>query len=161
MSSSEQQLSGPDFTRGIPALDISDGGMLLGHVNGEAVLLAKRGAELFAIGATCTHYNGPLAEGLMVDDTVRCPWHHACFSLRTGEALHAPAISPVACWTTEQRDGKVHVRDKISDVGHPLPLTPRAAAGAPGPMVIVGGGAAGYAAAEMLRREGYGGSVTI
>jgi nitrite reductase/ring-hydroxylating ferredoxin subunit len=80
MSSQDQQLSGPDLKEGIAATELSDGGMLLGHADGEAVLLAKRGAELFAIGATCTHYNGPLAEGLIVDDTVRCPWHHACFS---------------------------------------------------------------------------------
>jgi nitrite reductase/ring-hydroxylating ferredoxin subunit len=95
MSSQDQQLSGPDLKEGIAATELSDGGMLLGHADGEAVLLAKRGAELFAIGATCTHYNGPLAEGLIVDDTVRCPWHHACFSLRTGEALRAPALNPV------------------------------------------------------------------
>ena len=115
--------------------------------------------ELFAIGATCTHYGGPLAEGLVVDDTVRCPWHHACFSLRTGEALRAPALNPVACWRVEQRDGKAFVREKIeqSPAGSRLP----AASGMPGSVVIIGGGAAGNAAAEMLRREGYGGRVTM
>jgi len=84
MTAEEAQLSGPDFTQGIEPARLADGAMMLGYANGEAVLLARRGVEIFAIGAVCTHYNGPLAEGLLVDDTVRCPWHHACFSLRTG-----------------------------------------------------------------------------
>lgn len=157
MSSNEQQLSGPDFTRGIPASDISDGGMLLGHVNGEAVLLAKRGTELFAIGATCTHYNGPLAEGLMVNDTVRCPLHHACFSLRTGEAVRAPALNPVPCFRIEESGSTIFVREKIekAPVQHVKPDSHIRS------IVIVGGGAAGNAAAEMLRRQGFKGSVTV
>src|SRR5262245_58354848 len=112
MGTSQSNRAGPDLAQGIPADDLPDGHMLLGHVGDEAVLLARRGGQIFAIGATCTHYGGPLAEGLMVADTVRCPWHHACFSLRTGEALHAPALSPVACWSVEQRDGRISVQGK-------------------------------------------------
>ena len=96
--SGEQQLQGPDLTAGVPVSSIPDGGMLVGHAQGQAVLLSRRGDEIFAISATCTHYSGPLGEGLIVGDTVRCPWHHACFSLRTGEALRAPALSPVSRW---------------------------------------------------------------
>ena len=103
--STASETTGPDLTQGIATESLADGAMLAGHVGEEAVLLARRGDEYFAIGATCTHYNGPLAEGLLVGDTVRCPWHHACFSLRSGEALHAPALSPVACWRTERGDG--------------------------------------------------------
>jgi NADPH-dependent 2,4-dienoyl-CoA reductase/sulfur reductase-like enzyme/nitrite reductase/ring-hydroxylating ferredoxin subunit len=157
MSSSEQQLSGPDFARGIPASDISDGGMLLGHVDGEAVLLARRGTELFAIGATCTHYNGPLAEGLMVDDTVRCPWHHACFSLRTGEAVRAPALNPVPCFRIEERGSTIFVREKI-EKAPAQQVKPDSHIRS---VVIIGGGAAGNAAAEMLRRQDFKGSVTM
>jgi len=158
MSESQSAPTGPDLTLGIGVDTLADGQMVGGHVADDAVLLARRGNDYFAIGATCSHYNGPLAEGLFVDDTVRCPWHHACFSLRTGEALHAPAIAPVACWTTEVRDGKVYVKDKVE-----RPPRKRSApvSDKPAKIVIVGGGAAGFAAAEMLRRQGYDGSVVM
>ena len=157
MSSNEQQLSGPDFSKGIAASAISDGGMLLGHVDGEAVLLAKRGAELFAIGATCTHYSGPLAEGLMVDDTVRCPLHHACFSLRTGDAIRAPALNPVSCFRVEESGSTIFVREKLES-SPAQQVKPDSHVRS---VVIVGGGAAGNAAAEMLRRQGFDGSITM
>jgi apoptosis-inducing factor 3 len=147
---------GPDFKSGYPARDVPDGGMVLGHVDDEAVLLARRGDEFFAVDASCTHYHGPLAEGLVVGDTVRCPWHHACFSLRTGEALRAPALDPVTCWRVERTGDTLVVREKLSE-----PARKASATSPPDSVVIVGGGAAGLAAADMLRREGYGGSLTM
>ena len=101
MSEETTKLSGPDLTQGVELSTIPDGTMLLGHARGEPVLLARRGDEVFAIGAICTHYGAPLEQGLLVGDTVRCPWHHACFSLRTGEALRAPALDPVSRWRVE------------------------------------------------------------
>jgi NADPH-dependent 2,4-dienoyl-CoA reductase/sulfur reductase-like enzyme/nitrite reductase/ring-hydroxylating ferredoxin subunit len=132
--------------------------MILGRVAEEAVLLARSGGALFAIGAECTHYHGPLAEGVLVADTVRCPWHHACFSLRTGEALRAPALNPVARWRVEEQNERIYVREKLEPA-----VQPARAATQVGPesIVIIGGGAAGNAASEMLRREGYAGPVTI
>jgi nitrite reductase/ring-hydroxylating ferredoxin subunit len=106
MSEHEKKLDGLDFAQGVALGDIADGGIILGHVAGDAVLLARRGHELLAIGAVCTHYHGPLAEGVLVEDTVRCAWHHACFSLRTGEALRAPGLNPVPCWRVELRNGR-------------------------------------------------------
>jgi NADPH-dependent 2,4-dienoyl-CoA reductase/sulfur reductase-like enzyme/nitrite reductase/ring-hydroxylating ferredoxin subunit len=159
MSDEKSKLEGPDLSRGVALSSLAEGAMLAGHVQGEPVILVRRGAELFAIGSVCTHYNGPLAEGLLVDDTVRCPWHHACFSLRTGEALRAPALNPVSCWRVEQRDGSAFVREKLaSSAGLRRPV---AAPAKPESVVIVGGGAAGNAAAEMLRREGYAGRLTM
>jgi len=145
----------PDLAAGVSLSAIPDGGMLAGKVGDEPVLVARRGAEYFAISSTCTHYGGPLAEGLMSEDTVRCPWHHACFSLRTGEALRAPALNPVPCWRVEQKDGKIWVREKAA--ARPKPVY----AGGVQSIVIVGGGGAGNAAAEMLRREGFGGAITM
>ncbi len=158
MAEQDAKASGPDLSEGIAFADLADGTMLLGHVGDEEVLVARRGAELFAVGAHCSHYHGPLAEGLLVGDTVRCPWHHACFSLRTGEALAAPAFSAIDCWSVEQRDGKVFVREKRPAAAKPAP---RLGGKAPDKVVIVGGGAAGFAAAEMLRREQYKGSIVM
>src|SRR3954470_19492362 len=93
-----KQLSGPDLAAGIELAKLAEGEPLLGHAHGDAVMLVRRGETLHALGATCTHYSGPLAEGLVVGDTVRCPWHHACFDLRSGEALGAPALDPVPCY---------------------------------------------------------------
>jgi NADPH-dependent 2,4-dienoyl-CoA reductase/sulfur reductase-like enzyme/nitrite reductase/ring-hydroxylating ferredoxin subunit len=121
-------------------------------------VLARRGAEVFAVGAQCSHYHGPLAEGLLVGDAVHCPWHHARFCLRTGEALAAPALSPIDCWSVEQRDGKVFVKEKRPAAAK---SKPKATAKAPDKVVIVGGGAAGFAAAEMLRRHQYEGSIVM
>ena len=154
----EKKPAGPDLTKGVPLSSIADGGSLLGHVGDEAVLLVRQGAEVFAIGPECTHYHGPLAEGVVTDGTVRCPWHHACFDLRTGEALHAPALSPVACWKVERQGDTVTVREKMEQ---PKPRPRGKAPAAPNSIVIVGGGAAGFAAAEMLRRQGYQNAITM
>jgi apoptosis-inducing factor 3 len=150
------ELSGPSLSDGVAAADLKDGEMLLGHAAGEAVLLARRGDEVFAVGATCTHYSGPLAEGLLVGDTVRCPWHHACFSLRTGEALAAPALNPIACWDVERRGDRLFVLGKTKKRVDAVTVRSGLAS-----IVIVGGGAAGLAAAEALRQQGYLGKLTL
>jgi len=152
-------MTGPDLAKGIALAELADGGMLVGHAGPEQVLLIRRGTEIFAIGAECTHYHGPLVDGLLVGDTVRCPWHHACFDLRTGEASRAPAFDPVACWSVEQRDGQIFVREK-QERPETLPRG-KILSKAPDKIVIVGGGAAGYAAADRLRRERYQGSIVM
>jgi NADPH-dependent 2,4-dienoyl-CoA reductase/sulfur reductase-like enzyme/nitrite reductase/ring-hydroxylating ferredoxin subunit len=157
MSGAEASANGPDFRQGFVAAELADGAMLLGHVGDAPVLVVRRGADLLAIGATCTHYGGPLAEGLIVGDTIRCPWHHACFSLRTGAALRPPALSGLRCWRVEQRDGMAFVREELQPPAAPA----LSAAGLPTSIVIVGGGAAGHAAAETLRQEGYAGAITL
>lgn len=154
----QPKLSGPDLTLGVLQSEFADGGKLLGYVGEEAVLLVRRGAEFFAVGAHCTHYNGPLAEGLLVDQSIRCPWHHACFDVRTGEALRAPAFDPLPCWEVEYRDGRIIVSGKRRRSRPIRKVTPRNSVDK---IVIVGGGAAGFSAAEMLRREGYQGSLVM
>src|SRR5437667_7907392 len=155
MAEASRELEGPDFEKGCDIDEVQDGGMLLGHAFGEAILVARQGSQLFAIGATCTHYGGPLAKGLMVDCTVRCPWHHAHFDLRTGEAIAGPALSNTSSWKIEKRGARFFVTGKSDAKPSHNPKS------SPASVIIVGGGAAGNAAAEMLRREGYDGPVTM
>lgn len=146
------ELSGPDLSRGIPDADLREGTPLLGHASGEAIVLVREGGQVHALGATCTHYGGPLAEGLVAGGTIRCPWHHACFDLATGTA-HGPAIAPVACYDVALEGGTIRVGAK-RDV-EPLPEL------SPASVVIIGGGAAGVACAEALRGEGHKGTITM
>src|SRR5438034_6808925 len=97
MAEPSSELEGPDFEKGWKIDQLADGEMILGHAFGEAILAARRGEEIFAIGATCTHYGGQLSKGLMVNCTLRCPCNPARFDLRTGEGLAAPALSALPC----------------------------------------------------------------
>jgi len=149
------QLRGADLRDGVDFSSLAENSPLLGHVDQEAVVLVRRGQQVFAIGATCTHYGGPLAEGLVVGDTIHCPWHHARFDLRTGEAVGAPALSPVSCFNVEREGSKVKVANKCEMKGRPpLGRTPAS-------IVIVGAGAAGAACADMLRTKGYQGPISL
>ena len=154
--SADAPLTGPDLTLGVSLSDIPDGGTLGGHAAGRPVLLARDGDSVWAVDGACTHYSGPLADGLRTGHTVRCPWHHACFDLRTGEATRAPALRPLARWKVTQRKGQVFVGEPLGD--SPPRRAPRRV---PTSIVIIGAGAAGDAAADMLRREGYDGPITM
>jgi NADPH-dependent 2,4-dienoyl-CoA reductase/sulfur reductase-like enzyme/nitrite reductase/ring-hydroxylating ferredoxin subunit len=154
MTDSNTKPEGPDLSRGIAESKLADGAMLAGHAGGEAVLLVRRGKDIFAVGAHCTHYSAPLADGIVDGAGLHCPWHHALFDLATGEARHAPAISPLGCWSVERRGGKIYVGEK-REAAKPPTRAGKGPANEPDSIVIVGGGAAGFAAAEMLRRRGY------
>jgi 3-phenylpropionate/trans-cinnamate dioxygenase ferredoxin reductase subunit len=156
MTEHSSSLAGPDLTQGIALADVAEGGMIVGHVGKENILLARHNGKLFALNAKCTHYGGPLDKGLIVGTTVRCPWHHARFDLRNGAPIGAPALNPVSCWKVEIDNGRVYVRERAES-----PAPRRRLAVSPSSIVIVGGGAAGEATAEMLRHEGYDGPVTI
>jgi len=152
--------SGPDFASGILIADIPKSGSLLGYVGEDAVLLTCQGDEIFATGAVCTHYHGPLAKGLVVGDTVRCPWHHACFSLRNGEVLSPPGLNPIPCWRVERHGDRVYAREKLPLASRSSRPAPKKSA-KPESVVILGGGAAGEAAASTLRFCGYDRPITI
>ncbi len=150
-----QGLAGPDLSAGVEFGTLVENEPLSGHFEGEPVILVRRGEQVFATGAVCTHYGGPLAEGLVVDETIRCPWHHARFSLRTGEAVGAPALNPVACFNVRHNNGMVGIDGKkAADFRVACPLNPSS-------VVVVGAGASGAACADMLRAKGYAGPITL
>jgi NADPH-dependent 2,4-dienoyl-CoA reductase/sulfur reductase-like enzyme/nitrite reductase/ring-hydroxylating ferredoxin subunit len=155
MGSQTTELTGPDLAQGIDIAELSEGKPLLAHARGEALVVVKRGDDVHVVGATCTHYSGPLAEGLVVDGTIRCPWHHACFSLETGEAIGAPALNPLPCYSIVRRGTRVSIGEKQSPPHRVLE------GALPKSIVVLGAGAAGAAAVEALRREGYRGSVVL
>lgn len=148
---------GPDLTQGIPLAELKDGTPVAGHIGDQAAMMVRIGGEILAVGAHCTHYGGPLPEGIVVGDTVRCPWHHACFSVRSGAPLRPPALNPLPRWRVEQRDGKAFASAELPAPAPAVLDRPDL----PDAIVIIGGGAAGQVAAETLRHEGYGGPVTI
>jgi NADPH-dependent 2,4-dienoyl-CoA reductase/sulfur reductase-like enzyme/nitrite reductase/ring-hydroxylating ferredoxin subunit len=154
--SANAETSGPDLAAGIPAASIAEGSTLAGHVGDDAVLLSRFDGELCAVSGTCTHYGAALARGLVTAATVRCPLHHACFDLRTGAALQAPALDPLDLWEVEVADGTVAVRRKAAERAAPARAETDVRK-----IVIVGGGAAGLACANELRRLGYAGAITM
>ena len=174
MSGHSDELTGPDLEKGVEASSVGAGKMIAGHAFGEAVLLAHVEPNWFAIGAKCTHYGAPLAEGVLVGETIRCPWHHACFELRNGAASHAPALNDLPCYDIALENDIVRVTGKRtggqlrgrgnqprgSRAPEKVVLEANPIAG-PSSVLIIGAGAAGNACAEMLRREGYRGPVTL
>jgi apoptosis-inducing factor 3 len=148
----QTSLTGPDLAAGVPEADVRDGTPLLGHLDGEAVLLVREAGRLHAIGATCTHYGAPLADGRVAEGAIHCPWHHACFDLATGRA-HGPAITALACWDVAVEGGRIRVGAR-RDVAAKTTAGPKS-------VVIIGGGAAGIACAEALRAAGHRGTITL
>lgn len=176
MSGEQSAPTGPDFEQGVLASEILEGKPLLGHVQDQAAILTRSGGRLYAVGATCTHYSGPLAEGLVVNGTIRCPWHHAAFDLATGACTRPPALGAIPCWNVEERNGRAIVTgprtaarstDAVASTSatassaRPARPATNGAARMPSSVVVVGGGAAGAVAVATLREEGYGGAVTL
>ncbi len=158
MGDQPQEASGPDLADGVALGALREGEPVQGQANGQAVVMVRVEGEVYAVDAGCTHYGVELGGGVVVGHTLRCPAHHSRFDVRTGEAVAAPALKPLGCWRVEVRDGRAFVAGRREPANPPPAPLP---AGVPGRVVIVGAGAAGSACAEMLRREGFAGTVTM
>jgi NADPH-dependent 2,4-dienoyl-CoA reductase/sulfur reductase-like enzyme/nitrite reductase/ring-hydroxylating ferredoxin subunit len=153
----EAEVTGPDLvSEGIPVEDVGEQTPTKGQVDGKQVIVVRTPDGLRAVAGRCTHYGGPLGDGLCVGGQVHCPWHHAIFDLATGEAVGAPALNPIRVYQISERDGRVYVTGPVE-----APVPDRSPTVTPGSVVIVGSGAAGAAAAETLRRLGYAGPIAL
>lgn len=150
------EAKGPDLaTEGVAASEVKEGAAVAGRVNGDAVVIVRCKGKHYAVGASCSHYGGPLADGIVEDGTIRCPWHHARFDLATGEPVNPPALNAIPCYAVEQRGERLYVLGRAEHE----PAT--RAMSAPDHVAIVGAGAAGTAVADGLRRAGYSGAITL
>lgn len=146
----------PEYTFDVTPL--GEGAMMRVEMEGKPAILARVEGEVYAFRATCTHYGGPLDEGVLHGHTVMCPLHHACFDIRGGRRLEPPALADLPCYPVRMEGGQAVVTFPSSAATGPLPQT---SAGDPPVFVIIGGGAAGEAAAEELRRQGFQGRVVM
>ncbi len=155
--SEAQAAAGPDFSSGFPLGDIPDDGTVAGRVGDEPVLLSRFNGSLYAVSGICTHYGGHLGDGVANGTIVRCPLHHACFNLKTGQTIRAPALDPLDRWQVDVDSDRAYVSYKLK----PRPdETPEVETDVQR-VIIIGGGAAGLACANELRNLGYSGEIAM
>ena len=142
--------------------EINDGGLREVQVGSTPVLLARVEGNCYALAAHCTHYGAPLAEGYLSGDRIVCPWHHACFNARTGGLEEPPALDSLASYPIriEGDDIFVDLPSELEDRRTPVMTSPDLNADNR-VFVIIGGGAAGYMAAQTLREDGFRGRILM
>lgn len=141
--------------------DLRDGEMKEVEADGQQILLARVNGSYHAVGAHCTHYGAPLAEGYLSGERIVCPWHHACFSAVTGELEEPPAFDSLPRFKVKIKDCEIFVilPEKSSD--RRIPPMEKRNLGDERQFVILGGGAAGFMAAQTLREEGFTGRIVM
>lgn len=145
-----------DLEKGIASDALAPGKMVVGNYrDAEVLVIRSKAGSITAVSASCSHAGGPLADGLVVNGEIRCPWHHGRFDLATGEALGGAATSAIGCFGVAEKDGIIRVTGKREIAPATSKLTVAK------PVVIVGAGGAGYALAHMLARHGCGDDVVL
>lgn len=143
------------------AEELRDGEMKQISAAGAEILLARVKGNYHAVAAHCTHYGAPLVDGVINGARIVCPWHHACFNATTGDLEEPPALDSLPCFPVRVEDGKVFVDVPVDAKDRRmLPMTKRQ----PNDervFVIIGGGAAGYTAAQTLREDGFTGRLIM
>src|SRR5215207_6198003 len=143
------------------ASDLGEGEMKEYSVGETRVLLARAGGRFHAVSAVCPHYGAPLAEGALCGTRVVCPWHHAAFDVASGNLEEPPALDALTSYGVRVEDGQVFVSLPAGAQDRRTPAMAACDPADPRQFIILGGGAAGYAAAQTLREEGFRGRVVM
>ncbi|XP_059141402.1 apoptosis-inducing factor 3-like isoform X1 [Physella acuta] len=145
------------------AKDFKDGHMQEVEVGDQKVLLVKEDGSFYAIGNKCTHYGAPLSKGAYCKGVVRCPWHGACFNVKTGDIEDFPGLDSVQKFQVEVKDGKVLVRADPAALENSKRVKPMVKKSSDNnkSVVLIGGGPASVVCAETLRQEGFTGKIVL
>jgi NADPH-dependent 2,4-dienoyl-CoA reductase/sulfur reductase-like enzyme/nitrite reductase/ring-hydroxylating ferredoxin subunit len=141
--------------------ELAEGKMKQVSANGTEILLSRVGGNFHAVGAHCTHYGAPLVEGVLNGERVVCPWHHACFNVRTGDLQEPPAFDALPQYEVKVENDQVIVRVPHAPSDRRTPLMTKRDKQNEKVFVIAGGGAAGYTAAQTLREDGFTGRLLM
>ena len=139
--------------------DLANNSMLSVEVANTTLLLSRIDGAVYAVSGKCTHYGAPLADGALSDGQVICPWHHACFDVRTGAHVDPPGLNALTRYDVRIDASDIYVRVPDNDDERP-PTAPETITNSP-IFVILGGGIAGENAAETLRAEGFNGRIIM
>jgi apoptosis-inducing factor 3 len=143
------------WIKAIHETDLKEGEPLVCKVGTKDILLVRSGHRVIACGSKCTHYGAPLGDGVITNHSIMCPWHNSCFDMVTGTMILPPALDHLPSYPVKVEDGEVYVgKAAITPFPKVLEKDDRT-------FVIVGAGAAGNAAAETLRREGFSGRIVM
>jgi len=105
------QREGPEgFARAVRDAELREGQPQRAVIDGVRVVLVRRQGRVHALGEVCAHLGGPLAEGVLQEDALVCPWHGSRFALQDGRVLDGPATLAQPCFETRVRDGYIEVR---------------------------------------------------
>ncbi|XP_047449899.1 apoptosis inducing factor mitochondria associated 4 [Mugil cephalus] len=143
--------------------DLKDGQMKEVTVEDQKVLLVRTQGQYSAVGSQCSHYNAPLVKGALVGDRVRCPFHGACFNVKTGDIEEYPGLDSLPSYKVKVEDGKVYVsinRKSLQSTKRVKEMC-KMEPGVKHTIVLVGGGPASLVCAEMLRQNCYQGQIII
>lgn len=127
----------------------------------EEILLVRTKDKYYALAPNCTHYGAPLKDGVLSGESLVCPWHHACFSVKSGKVLEPPALDSLPQYEiiVDTDILKIKVPEELDE--RKIPEMTKQSGADNRQFVILGAGVAGYSAAQSLRENGFSGKVIM